>query len=70
VPRTSSERTGVLIIRAWVEGDPPTLRLRITRTDDLTAGDEESTVTASVEEAVDVVRRWLEGFARGDEVVT
>jgi hypothetical protein len=70
VPTTSSERTGVLIIRAWVEGDPPTLRLRITRTDDLTAGDEESTVTASVEEAVDVVRRWLEGFARGDEVVT
>jgi hypothetical protein len=70
VPTISSERTGVLIIRAWVEGDPPTLRLRITRTDDLTASDEESTVTASVEEAVDVVRRWLEGFARGDEVVT
>lgn len=58
-----SERTGVLVIRAWINGQPPSLRLRITRTADLAARDEESTVTASVDEACAVVRRWLEEFA-------
>lgn len=58
-----SERTGVLVIRAWIDGEPPSLRLRITRTADVAARDEESTVTASVDEACTVVRRWLEEFA-------
>ena len=58
-----SERTGVLVIRAWIEGEPRSLRLRITRTLDISSRDEESTTAASVEEACDVVRRWLEEFA-------
>ena len=58
-----AERTGVLVIRAWVEGDPPTLRLRITQTDDIAARREESAVAASIDEAIEIARRWLEDFA-------
>ena len=54
------ERTAVLVIRAWIEGEPPTLRMRITRTFDVTAAGESSGATASVEEALAIVRRWLE----------
>lgn len=58
-----AERTGVLVIRAWVEGDPPGLRLRITYTDDIATRQEDSVVAASVDEAVEIARRWLETFA-------
>ena len=58
-----AERTGVLVIRAWIEGDPPGLRLRITRTDDIASRHEDSTVAASIDEAVEIARRWLEDFA-------
>lgn len=54
------ERAAVLVIRAWIEGDPPTLRMRITRTFDVTAADESSEATASVDDALAIVRRWLE----------
>jgi hypothetical protein len=54
------ERTAVLVIRAWIEGEPPTLRLRITRTLDLSASDEHTEATASVDEAMTIVCRWLQ----------
>jgi hypothetical protein len=57
------ERTAVLVIRAWIEGEPPTLRMRITRTFDVTASDESSEATASVDEALAIVRHWLEQLA-------
>lgn len=57
------ERVGVLVIRAWKEGEPPTIRLRITSRLDL-EGDGEQTVAASaVDDACAVVRGWLEEFA-------
>jgi hypothetical protein len=59
------ERTGVLVIRVWAEGDrPPSLRARITRTLDLTHPDEESTAASSSEEIVTVVSAWLSEFER------
>ena len=58
-----AERTGVLVIRAWVEGDPPGLRLRITFTDDIATRREDSVVGASVDEAVEIARCWLETLA-------
>ena len=54
------ERTAVLVIRAWIEGEPPTLRMRITRTLDVDARDEATEATASIDEACAIVRRWLE----------
>jgi hypothetical protein len=58
------ERTGVLVLRAWTEGEPPRLRVRITRVADVSSGAEDSIAVASVEEACAVVRRWLEAFVR------
>jgi hypothetical protein len=63
VATVPAERTGVLVIRAWIEGDPPSLRLRITQTDDIVSRREETRVAASIDEAVDIARSWLEQFA-------
>jgi hypothetical protein len=57
------ERTGVLVIRVWGEGDqPPSLRARITKTLDLTRRDEVSTVASSTQEIEGVVHAWLREF--------
>jgi len=58
-----TEQTGVLVIRVWVEGDPPPrLRSRITRTLDLRERDQLTTAAASAQEVGDVVQRWIEEF--------
>lgn len=64
------ERTGVLIIRAWMDGEPPAIRMRITHTLDVAARDETSEVAASVDEACTIVRRWLDELQRRDGFVT
>ena len=59
------EQTGVLVVRIWVEGDhPQRLRGRITRTSDVTARDELSSVVSSVQEIKAVVHTWLSEFER------
>lgn len=60
-----AERTGLLVIRVWVESDPPgRLRGRITQTVDVVGG-EELSATASTAEAIEaVVHDWLEHFIR------
>lgn len=60
--------TGLLIIRVWAEPEHPTsLRARIIRstragTDQGSEPKETSTASATVEEALGVVRAWLEEF--------
>jgi hypothetical protein len=59
-------RTGVLVLRAWLEGDQSSgLRVRITRVIDRR---EPSVVAAAaVDIACDIVRAWLEELLdRGD----
>jgi hypothetical protein len=58
------ERTGVLVLRAWLEDEPPRLRIRITRVPDVSVRAQDSLAAASIEEACTVVRRWLEAFVR------
>ena len=54
--------TGILIVRAWIEGEPASLRARLTR---VVEGRERPVITtASVDEACEVVRRWLLEVAR------
>jgi hypothetical protein len=54
-------RVGVLVLRVWRESaDPGGLRVHVRGVADVVAGDEEVIAVASVPEAVDVVRRWLE----------
>jgi hypothetical protein len=59
------ERTGVVVIRLWIErqsaGDG--LRARITLVRDLGDSDPESAVAADPEEVMAVVRRFVEEFA-------
>jgi hypothetical protein len=59
--RPEPERTGVLVVRVWLEGPPETgFRARVTSTPDL-AGHEEFAVTAATPEDVyRAVRIWLE----------
>ena len=70
---TTAERVAVLVVRAWIEGDPPRLTARITRTVDVTKGEPSYTTVSSAEQIYAEVRRWLEEFEgepSGDGAVT
>ncbi|MGZ4280550.1 MAG: hypothetical protein ACXVQ4_00510 [Gaiellaceae bacterium] len=57
-------RAGVMIVRIWVErGHEHSLRARLTESSDLDSPDQTTTVAASVDEVVEIVRRWAEQFA-------
>jgi hypothetical protein len=68
------ERTGVLVIRAWIESNgEQRLRARITRTDDLECSEQTRTVVATAEEITAAVTEWLDalcGGGSGDGAVT
>ncbi len=56
-----SERTGLLVIRAWVETNgEPRLRARITQTADLSGRKETSTVAATRDDIASAVTEWLD----------
>jgi hypothetical protein len=57
------ERTGVLVVRVWIEADDDGLRARLTGSLDIAQPDEEaSRVAGSIDEIVAIVRDWLELF--------
>lgn len=56
-------RTGLLIIRAWVEpGSAAPLRAQIRLTDDVDTGLEQALTLTSPEEAGALVDAWLQGI--------
>ena len=58
-----SERTGVLVLRVWIEpGGEDGLRARITASDDLERAEQRSVAAASVDDVVRVVREFVERF--------
>ncbi len=58
-----SERTGILIVRLWIEGNAPEgFRARITRTLDSASHEQEMVVAAAPEDIYAVVRTWVEAF--------
>jgi hypothetical protein len=59
VASEESERTGVLVVSAWLESHGPPLRVRITGRLGLDADEETSVVVAGAEEASGIVRDWL-----------
>ncbi len=61
---TTVEKTGVLVIRAWLEEGLETnaLRARITSTVDLSADETLETTAASEEEILAAVEAWLRAF--------
>jgi hypothetical protein len=61
----SPERTGVVVVRPWIEagGVPPSgVRIRITATPDVSVPESRTVVVATVEDALAVVRWFLEEF--------
>ena len=67
------ERTGVLVVRAWIEGEPAQLKARITQTADLARGEPISSTASSAEQIFAAVRGWLEELddrCPGDGAVT
>ena len=60
------ERTGVLVLRVWFEPSARAgegLRARITAEEQLGSGERTTVVAGSVEQIVEIVRSWVEGFA-------
>jgi hypothetical protein len=57
------DRTGVLIIRAWTEGENPSVIIRITATFDVLAGEPMKTTVTTISEACLIVEEWLANFA-------
>jgi hypothetical protein len=53
----------VLVIRAWLEGEPPQLKARISRTVDPTAANHATATVASAEQIHEEVGRWLDELA-------
>lgn len=63
----SADRSGVLIVRLWIEANHPQgLRARITQTLDSMAGEESVALAASADDICTIVKRWVEDFARPD----
>lgn len=60
----AQERTGLVVVRVWIEASDHPLRVRVTETPDLTQPEATGTsVVGTVEEAVALVRDFLGRFA-------
>ena len=60
---TRRERTGVLVLHVWTETDQPeSLRARITTDGDRPGQTRSSVAGGSVDEVVELVRRWVVSF--------
>lgn len=58
-----NERTGVLVIRVWAEGDRPlVLRARMTWTLDVTEREQVTAAVAGIDAIETATRAWLEEF--------
>jgi hypothetical protein len=61
----SWERTGVLLIRVWMEGEPPALRARIIDRTDVTESVENVTFATTPDDINAAVGAWLDAFIAG-----
>jgi hypothetical protein len=62
----ASSRTGLLVIRAWLEaGSSQPLRAQIRLTTDVSLGFERGMTLAEVDVACEAVRAWLEEMMAG-----
>ncbi len=57
-------RAGVLVIRLWVEPDPPSLRARIVDVSDLQTGEAVTCAAADVDQIIAIVEEFLSRFMR------
>ena len=59
---TEPNRTGLLIVRLWIEAAETGFRARITQTLDSSRADQGMSMASSPEEVYAVVQRWVQGF--------
>jgi hypothetical protein len=60
---SSAEKTAVMVVRAWLEGDQTDqLRARITQSLDIAATDELVSSASTIDQVCAMVRSWLEAF--------
>jgi hypothetical protein len=60
---TQSDRTGILIVRLWIEGDARQgFRARVMHTLDSTGSERAMSTSADPEDVCAVVRTWVEAF--------
>jgi len=64
-PVGQTERTGVLVIRAWLEQEGGTFRARITQIVDLAAPNELVSAATSDEAILEEVGKWLRAVRTG-----
>lgn len=63
VPSTA-EKTGLLVIRVWIEETSPDhLRARITTLDDVTTREESVAVAGSIDQVEEIVALWIRKFS-------
>jgi hypothetical protein len=58
------EVTSVLVVRAWLEGVPPRLRVRITQIAEAEGQEEVVTRAVSTDDVLVIVNAWLEAFLK------
>lgn len=65
--RPSADRTGILVVRLWIEANPRDgFRARITRTLDAAGPEQADATAATPEDVYAVVRTWVEAFVTSD----
>ncbi len=57
-------RAGVLVVRLWVEPDPPRLRARIVDVSDLRTGEAISRTAADIDQTLAIVEDFVSRFMR------
>ena len=63
----ATDVVGVMVLRAWRESNAEPVRVRVTQTPDLSAGEPGESAVVGPEEAVRLVREWLEAVGGADE---
>jgi hypothetical protein len=65
----TADRTGVLIVRLWIEGNPHDgFRARITQTLDSTDDEQTMSTAANPDDLCAVVRTWVDAFVNSEGV--
>lgn len=59
---SDSGRTGVMVVRIWIESSDGSLRARLTETLDITTHEDTARAASTLEEIVEIVRTWVEAF--------
>jgi hypothetical protein len=66
MPTATIDRTGIMIVRVWLEADEQGFRARMTHTLDATGGEEAMVTAAEPEDVYAAVRTWVEAFVDQD----